>query len=91
MQFYPVEGEGGMTQLWHGGKWFKDVPDDVLTPMVIHPKTSQHFYVKELCECTDGSLFIPLRWFQKKDGVLWASGFGVKNVAVSSLPKPCTI
>jgi len=77
MQFYPEDGEGGMSQLWHGAKWLKDIPDKFLTPMAIHPVNAQHFYVREVCQCTDGTLFLPLRWYQKPDKSLWGTGFPV--------------
>ncbi|GJJ13679.1 hypothetical protein Clacol_007935 [Clathrus columnatus] len=38
MQFYPEEHKI-YSQAWHGNKWLVDLPDDLLTPMVIHPIT----------------------------------------------------
>lgn len=50
-----------MSELWHGGKWCKELNPDFLTPMVIGRK-GRHFYVNELTQCNDKSLVIPQRW-----------------------------
>jgi hypothetical protein len=71
-----------MSETWHGSKWLKDMPDELLTPMVIHPTSERHFFVEELCCCKDGTYFIPTRWFTKKNNGLWAWGYGVEKAEV---------
>jgi len=82
MNFYPEDGKGYMSQLWHGKKWLDDMPDDMVTPMVIHPETAEHYYVGEICQLKNGSYFIPTRWFRRKDEGLWGKGFAVDHTAV---------
>ncbi|GJJ10219.1 hypothetical protein Clacol_004445 [Clathrus columnatus] len=79
LTFYPQRNEDGkFSQVWHGSKWLSELPDDLLTPMAIHPN-GEHFYTEELCECVDGSLFIPQRWFSKSNNKLWASSLNVNR------------
>jgi len=84
MVFYPEDADGSMSQLWHGSKWLNDMPDDMATPMIIHPVTGEHYFVGEICQCKDGSLFIPTRWFTKKDQGMWAKGMSVTETEVIS-------
>ena len=37
MHFYPEDREGSMSQTWHGTKWLEDMPNDMITTMIIHP------------------------------------------------------
>jgi len=85
MRFYPEDGEGTMSQMWHGSKWLKDLPDDLVTPMFIHPVSKEHFYVGELTSCQDGSFFIPTRWFTKKSSGMWVQGLAVNDTEVSPI------
>ncbi|CUA71593.1 Valine--tRNA ligase [Rhizoctonia solani] len=62
MSFYPHYDDNRMSQIWHGGKLLKDVPDHVLTPMIQH--NNQIYYVGELVQRTHG-WFLPLRWMLK--------------------------
>ena len=36
MVFYPEDAGCEASQTWHGEKWLKTAPDDVLTPMAKH-------------------------------------------------------
>ena len=69
MVFYPEDAGCEASQTWHGEKWLKMAPDDVLTPMVKHLVTGRHYYVGELSKYGDGTLFIPMCWFHKKGQV----------------------
>jgi hypothetical protein len=48
-----------MSQIWHGGKLLKDIPDHVLTPTIRHD--NKIYYVGELVR-RDQGWFLPLRW-----------------------------
>jgi hypothetical protein len=66
MVFYPEDAGHEASQTWHGERWLKTAPDVVLTPMMKHPVTGQHYYVGELVKCVDKPWFIPKCWFRKK-------------------------
>ena len=83
MVFYPEDAGCEASQTWHGEKWLKMAPDDVLTPMVKHLVTGQHYYVGELAKYGDGTLFIPMHWFHKKGAGMWAQGHKVFESPVS--------
>lgn len=72
--FYPmVNQDGSISQTWHGKKWLRDLPEELLTPMAIHPD-GRHFYVGEICLSRDQTYFIPQKWFIKENNGLWAVG-----------------
>jgi len=85
MTFYPEDVNGWVAQLWHSSKWLNDLPDDMLTPMVIHPISGAHYYVGELCRCDDSSWFIPQRWFNKAQEGMWALGLEVAPSEVRNI------
>lgn len=60
LQFYPEERKP-ISQAWHADKWLKETELDRLTPMAISKK-GEHFYVKEITRCKDGTLIYPVRW-----------------------------
>ncbi|EUC62448.1 hypothetical protein RSOL_420510, partial [Rhizoctonia solani AG-3 Rhs1AP] len=77
MSFYPHYNNNRMSQIWHGGKLLKDVPDRVLTPMIRH--NNRIYYVGELVERTQG-WFLPLRWIlYGKERKMYAAGHIVKE------------
>ncbi|KAG8759812.1 hypothetical protein FRC11_001359 [Ceratobasidium sp. 423] len=77
MHFYPHYDDNRMSQIWHGGKLLKDVPDHVLTPMIRH--NNQIYYVGELVQRTKG-WFLPLRWVLKgKERKMYAVGHPVEE------------
>lgn len=67
MTFYPEDGGGASSQLWHGSKWVKEAPDDLLTPMVsvLVERGELHFYVNELVQLANKELFIPTRFLTR--------------------------
>jgi hypothetical protein len=81
MNFYPHYDDNRMSQIWHGGKLLKDVPDHVLTPMIRH--NNQIYYVGELVRRKQG-WFVPLRWILKgKERMMYAIGHIVEETQVS--------
>jgi hypothetical protein len=80
MQFYPEDCGPAMSEVWHGKKWLRDAPDDVLTPMV-RVNGSVDYFIHELVYCEEKEWFIPERFFIKH-GEMWARGFGVTNTEV---------
>ncbi|EIW74429.1 hypothetical protein CONPUDRAFT_160132 [Coniophora puteana RWD-64-598 SS2] len=65
MVFYPEYANEKMSQVWHGEKMLRDVPDHLLTPMV-RVGSGRIFYVNELVSLTNNGWFIPTRWFMQK-------------------------
>lgn len=85
MKFYPDDcSNSDMSQAWHGKKWLTDVPDDMLSPMIVHTTSCKHYYVQELTKCANDRYFIPERWVTKK-GAMWALGRRVKKTTVRFL------
>jgi hypothetical protein len=71
LEFYPHDGEGQSSEFWHGDKFFHPNSRLQLTPMAISRNTI--YYVDEVCELADGSLFVP-DMFLRRRGELWARG-----------------
>ncbi|KAI0027254.1 hypothetical protein K488DRAFT_62120 [Vararia minispora EC-137] len=67
MRFYP-EVAIPASEFWHGEKWLKELDPDNLSPMWADFKhtPSYHFFIKELCQLTNGTLVIPIKWFTKQ-------------------------
>lgn len=79
LHFYP-EAEGGFVgEAWNAAKWCEDVDVDSLTPMAVG-ELGQHFYVKELTKCKDGTFIIPMRWIKRR-GELTCDAFLVLRVS----------
>lgn len=68
MQFLPElwvwKGKQRVSEAWHGRKWLWEVPGEIATPMV--RSNDIQFFVGEVVGCSDGSLFIPSRFYQHK-------------------------
>lgn len=79
LQLYPVISTNGISEVWHGEKLVKDIPDHVLTPMI--KLEGRHFYVGELVRLKCGRYFIPLRWIEK-DGEMQGEGHWVDGVSI---------
>jgi hypothetical protein len=62
MQLYPVISRDGISEIWHGEKLTKEVPDRFMPPMI--KLNNLHWYVGELVRLRNGRHFIPLRWIQ---------------------------
>jgi hypothetical protein len=83
MNFYPHYDDNRVSQIWHGGKLLKDVPDHVLTPMVRH--NNKIYYVGELVQRTHG-WFLPLRWMLKGERRrMYAVGHVVEETNVGTI------
>src|SRR5262245_44217590 len=63
MRIYPHDADGRVTETWEASKWLHDTPNHVLTPMF--RKGGQRFFVNEVTQCSDGSLFIPERLYTR--------------------------
>lgn len=75
MHFYPEESTGPISELYHAERWHK-LPLDLLTPMIIHPTTSEHFYVNEVALMSDGTYVVPFRWVIRQ-GQMCADAFAL--------------
>jgi hypothetical protein len=71
LEFYPHDGAGRSAEFWHGDKFFDPKSHLQLTPMTVSGNTM--YYVDEICQLADGSLFIP-DMFLRRGGDLWARG-----------------
>ncbi|OBZ74395.1 hypothetical protein A0H81_05238 [Grifola frondosa] len=58
---YPVDGEGGMSQVWNGMKMLFDLPPDMGTPSVRVDK--ELYFLGELLQLDSEEYFIPTRFF----------------------------
>lgn len=76
LNFYPQKNGSVISQLWHGSKLVKDIPDKLLTPMARLTAT-RHFYVDEVAQMKNGSLFLPKRWLLDASRELYAEGYAV--------------
>ncbi|THU84060.1 hypothetical protein K435DRAFT_807007 [Dendrothele bispora CBS 962.96] len=73
---YPeIPADGIIREVWHAGKWRKDLDLDVLSPMC-DSENGSHYYVFELTRLCDGTFVIPLRWVVSK-GTVHADAFVV--------------
>jgi hypothetical protein len=71
LEWYPCDGEGSSSEFWHGEKLAGGKNLSQLTPM--ETAGSIQYYVNEICELVDTSLFIPDMFFHRR-GELWARG-----------------
>ncbi|KAF8257030.1 hypothetical protein EI94DRAFT_1635036, partial [Lactarius quietus] len=58
---YPIDGEGGASQVFHGSKMLVDLPSNLVAPTACF--NDQVFFVDELLQTSDGTYVIPLRFF----------------------------
>lgn len=77
MRIYPHDANGRVAETWEARKWLWDAPNNLLTPMF--RKDDQQYFVNELVECKDRTLFIPERIFtrseeQTGDLIIWCLG-----------------
>ena len=59
---YPIDGDGGMTQVFHGSK-IHDIPSALVVPTVC--VNDCIFFVDELLQNQDNTYFIPERFFYR--------------------------
>lgn len=60
MQDYPDDAGQSMSQAWHGSK-IQDLPTEHCSQTAYWE--GKIFWLRELTECSDGSFFIPERYF----------------------------
>jgi hypothetical protein len=72
MQLYPeIDPTNGISEMWHGEKWTKELTENELTPMwcdFTRPG-AKHYYVREITEVDNGSFVLPLKWVVKEGAV----------------------
>ncbi|KAJ7017720.1 hypothetical protein C8F04DRAFT_1332361 [Mycena alexandri] len=84
MTLYPEDAGNKLSEVWHGDKMLRDIPDHLLSPNIRH--NGVLYYVNELVRCTDGSWFLPKRWLTRNGGkVMLSSGFKVIERSDGSL------
>ncbi|KAF9229197.1 hypothetical protein BS17DRAFT_689609, partial [Gyrodon lividus] len=66
MQDYSEDGQGWMSQVHHGSKMLKGLPDKLAPPCVC--VGTEVFFVNELLQCSSKDYFIPKKFFQAKLG-----------------------
>jgi hypothetical protein len=71
LEFYPHDGEGHLSEVWHGEKMACGHNCKQLTPMVIN--NGKSFFVGEVSRLRSGTYFIP-DMFIKRHGELYARG-----------------
>ena len=59
LQIYPEIADRAVSEIWHGGRLLNLDPS-MLTPMYIDG--IRHYYVGEVCQLSDGTFIIPIRW-----------------------------
>ncbi|KAI9442570.1 hypothetical protein H4582DRAFT_1761365, partial [Lactarius indigo] len=58
---YPIDGEGGASQLFHGSKMLMGMPSNLVVPTVC--VDDRIFFVDELLQTSEGTYFILRRFF----------------------------
>ena len=82
MVFYP-DASGKLSEVWHGAKMMRDMPDHLLTLTV--KQSGVIFYINELVKRTGDRWFLPTRWFTR-NGEMWAMGHRVDESPVCITP-----
>lgn len=64
MTLYPEDGEGKLSEAWHGDKMLRDIPDHLLSPTLRH--AGKVYWVDELVKRTEDRWFLPKRWIIRR-------------------------
>jgi hypothetical protein len=77
MQIYPeINPVNGMSEMWHGEKWIKELTKNELTPMWCDftKRGTKNYYIHEITEVDDGTFLLPCKWVVK-NGAVHAEGW----------------
>ena len=67
LHFYPEDTRGAhLAEARQGARWLREVHNEALTPML--RVGNQDFYIHEPAMLTDGSICMPVRWFNRVEG-----------------------
>ncbi|KAF8062389.1 hypothetical protein FPV67DRAFT_1422187 [Lyophyllum atratum] len=76
MFLYPEDAGNRLSEVWHGDKLLRDIPDEVLSPTIRH--CGVIYYVNELVKRSNDRWFLPKRWITRNNGKeMMARGFHV--------------
>ncbi|KAJ2922664.1 hypothetical protein H1R20_g14407, partial [Candolleomyces eurysporus] len=74
---YPVLPKGGIvSEIWHGEKWQRTLDRHALSPMF--DDGQRHYYIDEPARIKDGTVVIPLRWFEDDGRKVWFTAWKVE-------------
>jgi hypothetical protein len=74
---YPVLVQDGIiSEIWHGEKWQRTLDRHAFSPMF--DDGQRHYYIDEPARMNDGTLVIPLRWFEDNSGGVWFTAWRVR-------------
>ena len=81
--------KGGLiSEIWHGEKWRREIDRHALSPM--YDDGLRHYYIDEPAQLKDGSMVVPLRWFEDDttEREVWFEGWRVTwdEAKVSAVP-----
>lgn len=85
MEDYPILKGTSMSEVWHGRKMLLDLPLEQVTPTVRNG--GKIFWVNELAQLTNGTYFIPSRYYYQvsednERREMMALGWKVEHCAV---------
>ncbi|KAH8993098.1 hypothetical protein EDB83DRAFT_2304552 [Lactarius deliciosus] len=83
---YPIDGEGGASQVFHGSKMLMDMPSNLVVPTVC--VNDRIFFVDELLQTSEGTYFIPHRFFYRLPKHAKLSGVGLTENGSSQVYEP---
>jgi hypothetical protein len=72
MQLYPeVEPANGISEMWHGEKWTKEVKNNELTPMWCDGDSAaqKHYYIDKIAQVANETFIMVLKWVVKNGEV----------------------
>ncbi|RXW15157.1 hypothetical protein EST38_g10696 [Candolleomyces aberdarensis] len=74
---YPVlPKDGVVSEIWHGEKWQRTLDRHALSPMFDNGQ--RHYYIDEPARMKDGTIVIPLRWFEDDSQNVWFTAWNVE-------------
>ncbi|KAJ7270338.1 hypothetical protein C8J57DRAFT_1435474 [Mycena rebaudengoi] len=68
LHYLPEDTKPSLSQAWQARRWLTELDSDLTTPMV--REHNQDFYINEPTLLTNGTVFMPIRWFKRDDMVI---------------------